>query len=628
MSAKTYADFSGGWYGSLDPAKVPDNMFDARNMIVYRDGSIGPRPGLRAMNVPKVISGQVYAIDSRRNISVNSETLVLWIEYNGALSNPELYGVKDDQSGDVGTGYPWTINDVLPAVTSGFPINMYHKSNYRTFIHIPEEGGLWLFQQGQITALDTSSGSRVGTTSGVRVLRDEADTLNLFYSNASDPTTWGALDFIAIAEDPGASIVNISELNNYVVIVTDYGGWYMLSGVPGINDVLRQVYQDLVYPSPWGMKAFVTTSENELFGLSPENNFPVMFNGTKLDKLQYLSMNPEDPQASYANDFSIVHVSAVAIHSADTNAPCFILPSPENRMLTKANSVWGLHEFSVETDYAWGSNGGRIYGMTKTDVLYPDMSVQILTPGGSGLTSFTITYDGQTTGSLDDMATAAQVDTALEALSSIPAGEVAVTGADGGPWTITLSGSLAEGTVSLSTTPTGGTGVVDVSLPDGTEVVGDPSGAVMVVADFTLNRPAFTDDTHAQPGDLSDTPVDATLTLPEHWTESSDPVTVSEVVIDFVHYDTGASEDNQLVVTVTSLARGNESGTTNGTQTQTWTLPTASSTTVGVEDRVRFPFHDQGSGAGWRVEITGIRGVKIREVVVNDSEDNHSWRSA
>jgi hypothetical protein len=45
--------------------------------------------------------------------------------------------------------------------------------------------------------------------------------------------------------------------------------------------------------------------------------------------------------------------------------------------------------------------------------------VQTLTEGGSGLTSFTITWNGQTTASIDDDATAAEVQAALEALSNI-----------------------------------------------------------------------------------------------------------------------------------------------------------------------------------------------------------------
>jgi hypothetical protein len=619
MAVHTYADFSGGWYGTLDPAKVTDNMFDSRNMVLYRDGAVGPRPGLREFNLGRIISSTIHAIDTRRDITQPSDTGVLYME------GTNFWGVLDDNVGANVASPPTVINDALVEPPAGFPATMWHKSNFRTFIHVPSNGGLWRYQQGQLTGMDLSSGSRVGTSSGVRILRDEDGTANLFYSDAADPTTWDPLNFIAIVEDPGAAIVNISELNNYVVIVLDYGGWFMLSGVPGVNDVLRQVYQDLVSPAPWGMHAFVTTSSNELYALSPDNDYPVMFNGTKLEKLQYMPMDPTDPQASYSSDIDVVHTAVTAIHSADTDSPCFILPGSD-KMLTRTNGAWGLHTFPANVvSHAWTSNGGRIFGASAVDYEYPDMSVQVVTLGGSGLTSFTLTFDGQTTTSLDDLETAANVEAALEALSSIPTGEVDVAGSNGGPYTVTFSGTLADTSAALTGTPTGGTGTTTITI-GGKEISGDyANGQIGLVTDFTLNRPAFTSDTHAQPGDLTDVPVDAWFRLPEKWSESSDPITVNEVVIDLVHYDTGAAEDNNITITVESLARGDE--VTDGTQTQTWSIPTADSDTDGVEARIRRSFGNQSAGAGYRVTLSEIRGVKIREIVVVDNEENRNYRS-
>jgi hypothetical protein len=90
--------------------------------------------------------------------------------------------------------------------------------------------------------------------------------------------------------------------------------------------------------------------------------------------------------------------------------------------------------------------------------------VQTVTEGGSGLTSFTLTYSGQTTASLLAAATAAQVQSALEALSNIGVGDVIVTGSAGGPYTVTFGGALANTNVAqMTATPTGGTGTVTVA---------------------------------------------------------------------------------------------------------------------------------------------------------------------
>lgn len=100
---------------------------------------------------------------------------------------------------------------------------------------------------------------------------------------------------------------------------------------------------------------------------------------------------------------------------------------------------------------------GGAYGGTTDEI-------QTVTVGGAGLTSFTLTFSGQTTAAIAAAATAAQVTTALEALSNIAVGDVVVTGNASGPWTVTFAGALADTDVAqMTSTPTGGTGTVTVA---------------------------------------------------------------------------------------------------------------------------------------------------------------------
>jgi hypothetical protein len=74
--------------------------------------------------------------------------------------------------------------------------------------------------------------------------------------------------------------------------------------------------------------------------------------------------------------------------------------------------------------------------------------------------TFTLTYSGQTTGPIAYNATAAAVQTALTGLSNVGTGNVAVTGASGGPYTVTFQGTLADTDVAQMTATaslTGGT---------------------------------------------------------------------------------------------------------------------------------------------------------------------------
>lgn len=58
--------------------------------------------------------------------------------------------------------------------------------------------------------------------------------------------------------------------------------------------------------------------------------------------------------------------------------------------------------------------------------------------------SFKLTFDGKQTAAIAEAATAAQVQTALEALENIDAGDVTVTGEAGGPWNITFGGQYVD----------------------------------------------------------------------------------------------------------------------------------------------------------------------------------------
>ena len=150
--------------------------------------------------------------------------------------------------------------------------------------------------------------------------------------------------------------------------------------------------------------------------------------------------------------------------------------------------------------------------------------VQTVTQGGAGLTSFTLTLSGQTTASLAQAATAAQVQAALEALSTVGVGNVLVTGNAGGPYTVTFRGALADTNVAqMTATPTGGTGTVTVAtvteggtegtgglekaagllfssvkVPDLLDTTKDVGGALLVHGFVRLSRLPFTLDANGQ----------------------------------------------------------------------------------------------------------------------------------
>ena len=96
-----------------------------------------------------------------------------------------------------------------------------------------------------------------------------------------------------------------------------------------------------------------------------------------------------------------------------------------------------------------GTNPSATVAQTTAGVTAVNEVQKVELPGTPSSGTFTLTYSGQTTAALPYNATAAQVQTALRAISSINGANVSVTGIggvegiSGGPYTVTFIGTLA-----------------------------------------------------------------------------------------------------------------------------------------------------------------------------------------
>lgn len=84
--------------------------------------------------------------------------------------------------------------------------------------------------------------------------------------------------------------------------------------------------------------------------------------------------------------------------------------------------------------------------------------------------TFTLTYKGQTTAGIAFNAASAAVQTALTALTTVGAGNATVSGGAGGPYTVSMVGTLAQDTTALTgsgaaLTPSGGITVAPAPFP-------------------------------------------------------------------------------------------------------------------------------------------------------------------
>lgn len=106
---------------------------------------------------------------------------------------------------------------------------------------------------------------------------------------------------------------------------------------------------------------------------------------------------------------------------------------------------------SVESGSA-GRSYDFIHNETTTAITGTDVNEiqQVIVDATGG--TFTLTYSAQTSAAIAFDASAATVQTELEALSNIAPGDVVVTGPAGGPWQVEFTGTLAGTNVGKMTT--------------------------------------------------------------------------------------------------------------------------------------------------------------------------------
>lgn len=159
-------------------------------------------------------------------------------------------------------------------------------------------------------------------------------------------------------------------------------------------------------------------------------------------------------------------------------------------------------------------------------------------------------------------------------------------------------------------------------------------GAVAVTPKFFYyrqyaNRPAFTTDTTASPGDASTTPMDSHFSTPEHTSEVDYQMAPLEVAVDFLEWSTGQALSNHFDVSITSqrMVASGDGVTPSGSFT-TPTIPYDNSAatvlsgigaigTGPVRRRMRFGFSNAQWCNSFTINFAAMRGVAIERVLVH-----------
>jgi hypothetical protein len=484
-----YDDFSRGEYGHLGGRNAPAGSFTGRNIIRYRNGMVGPRPGIKASLVSPAAGTALNNIWWAQGAP---NTDIWWVDSTGAVKKSRFdTGVITA----VGNIVAPAAGKVAQAVDAGLGINYLTVQGDKCYtINLPAPSVT--AHVGSVGGIDIAiKGDRLFVTNNGTAF------FTVYYSNAAAFATWTATDFFTVGAKAG--VAGLVHQRDHLAILLQDGSWWAYRGI-GSTASLRKITPGGWYPWVLNPHAKALMTDDRIAYMGPIGDWPIKFDGANIEHF---------PQAGPSGDVqpysSVTGVRVLPVRRAGECA--IILPD--------------------------AVNGARVYLGRENDA----WSIHTLPTGISE-----------------------------------------------------LAASSGQGVIALTNKTT-------------------PS---IYLWDLRIDRPAFTSDTYARPGDLSDTPVDAYFYLPEHWSTPGTEVRVRQVIVDFVKYQTGATGDDcGFNLDLKSFGQFENDGTESPTS-QAWSEDGSAASTAGVRDRHVFNVGEQGFGAGFQVGFTGVKGVAIAGVTV------------
>lgn len=242
-SLVVYDDFSGGEWGYLGPKKAAKNQFSGTNVMVYQDGQIGPRAGWRSL--VSSISGVVPVIQTDQVLMRQRGNVQVWMpSARNGLANDYVY-LMDSSVVQAVTN----ANQRGPGIVAAEGPNQrqtassaggYYawRSSLAGVIQLDQVGGTQAVLAGSPASVGPiiEYGDRLVTIQGQAI----GQTNTLQYSAPANYASWPAANLIPIGAD-WQVITGLYVVRGVLVIVMQDHAVFTLTGVPGVNEFVRQV---------------------------------------------------------------------------------------------------------------------------------------------------------------------------------------------------------------------------------------------------------------------------------------------------------------------------------------------------------------------------------------------------
>lgn len=333
MVARSFVleDWKGGEFGALGAAGAPKDTYTGTNVQRFRDGALGPRPGVKAVAPSGIPTGAMWGLTALRPVEDRGVVFGVGSKvYGFTLATVSAV----DQIG----------SDIAVTPTTAQQFFRYGQADIYLAVSADKAYKITPSTDSLTALAAANAGAHVVTVYGDTrlVLANSAANPNrVYYSAPGDFTSWPALNFFDVA---GNEITYINEIRQRLAIGERTGEWYALSGTPGVNDVLRR--QSRADLSPW--EHFLAARTGESVWYLPEGQtFPVQFSGISVDKLRYHHL---ETRLAGAGRFASGSMPASEI-------VLFTEESAKGGLLFYDGS-WSAHTFGVSPAFLTGSGAG------------------------------------------------------------------------------------------------------------------------------------------------------------------------------------------------------------------------------------------------------------------------------
>jgi len=328
-----YDDWSGGEYGTIGGRQAPRGSWSGLNMMLYRNGSVGPRAGVKFTTPSGLPGGTMWGFASRPVPGADGLVVTGTGLYTFDLSVPSAPASLLGNLSQVPTA-PVAILAVPGAVYVSSVGDRTYKEAGAGVVILNTYGGRYLATHGTRLVI----GHLTETPGGPVFLRrlrwsDAAnDTFSAAnFADAGDPWHISALH-------PQRDVLTIAKQNQWLVLT---GSLADLGGTVGLDATIRRAARQ---DGPLRIESATGADERVWFqGLFDRH--PSFWTGSAATRLAYLEYTTSTPNAGSDASPSVL-VAALDKPGSTERGAAFFSPG-DGRLALLHNGAWSFHSIGV-----------------------------------------------------------------------------------------------------------------------------------------------------------------------------------------------------------------------------------------------------------------------------------------